>query len=93
MSLELLGTSGCHLCELAEAIVDEVFAGTGKTIPLTLIEIADDPDLMDAFGIRIPVLRYQDQVLGWPFTAAEVTDFISAINAEPHHPLTPEHQP
>ena len=83
MTLELLGTSGCHLCEDAEAFVEEALIRADERFELQRIEIADDPDLMEAFGIRIPVLRCKDQLLCWPFTLEDVTEFLSAIDADP----------
>ena len=85
MVLELFGTSGCHLCEAAEASVADALQRTPRTIQLALIEIADDPDLMEAFGLQIPVLRWDERQLNWPFTVDDVVLFLSAIDAEPHH--------
>lgn len=92
MSLELLGTTGCHLCEQAEGLVQATLGRIDPLRPLVLIEIADDPTLMDAYGIRIPVLRHEDQELCWPFTQDDVLHFLSALNAEPHLPRTPENR-
>ncbi|MEY4685890.1 MAG: hypothetical protein RLZ25_2349 [Pseudomonadota bacterium] len=85
MALELLGTSGCHLCEDAEALVNEVLDGVLRVFDLTPVEIADDPDLMEAYGLQIPVLRYKEMCLYWPFTADDVAQFLSALDADPHH--------
>ncbi|MEY2696083.1 MAG: hypothetical protein RL333_221 [Pseudomonadota bacterium] len=85
MALELFGTSGCHLCEAAEAYVAEALRRVPITFELALIEIADDPDLMEAFGLQIPVLRCDERQLNWPFTANDVVLFLSADHAEPHH--------
>ncbi len=85
MVLELLGTLGCHLCEEAEASIGEALQRTPATFQLTLVEIADDPDLMEAFGLQIPVLRWRERQLNWPFTADDVAAFLSAHDANPHH--------
>lgn len=84
MALALLGTSGCHLCEEAEAIVDEVLKMAPGAYDLTLIEIADDPDLMEAFALQIPVLRWGESCLNWPFTADDVVNFLLASVADPY---------
>ena len=67
----LLGTEHCHLCEEAENILHQ--AG----LPYASVDIADDEDLMNAYGIRIPVLLRTDtgKELNWPFTRSEVLAF------------------
>ena len=92
MALELLGTSGCHLCEDAEAFVEEARIRLSVGFALKLVEIADDPELMESFGLRIPVLRWNEQLLCWPFTTDDVTEFLSAIDADPHHFSTSENR-
>ncbi|BBJ00126.1 glutaredoxin family protein [Ferrigenium kumadai] len=71
-ALALYGTSCCHLCEQAEAILHE--AG----LAAEHIDIAEDDELLERYGIRIPVLRRADNdaELGWPFDAEAVADFL-----------------
>ena len=59
----LYTTSGCHLCEQAEARLRQ--AG----LAVSLVEIADDPALLERYGVRIPVLRRLDTGAerDWPF--------------------------
>ncbi len=70
--LVLYGTSCCHLCEQAEAILHELGAVAKH------IDIVEDDDLLEKYGVRIPVLRRADNgaELGWPFDAAAVTSFL-----------------
>lgn len=77
-SVILYGTLGCHLCEEAEAIVAPLIAAARAE--WRKIDIADDEALMERYGIRIPVLqRCADNAeLGWPFSAEDVLEFISA---------------
>ena len=67
--LALYATSGCHLCERADALIRATVAVTFRTV-----EIADDEDLLERYGVRIPVLRRLDtgKELDWPFDAAAV---------------------
>ncbi len=67
--LALYATSGCHLCERAEALVRGAVA-----VAFRPVEIADDEDLLERYGVRIPVLRRLDtgEELDWPFDAAAV---------------------
>ena len=67
--LALYATSGCHLCEQAADLIRGAVA-----VPFRMVEIADDENLMERYGVRIPVLRRLDtgQELDWPFEAAAV---------------------
>jgi hypothetical protein len=67
--LALYATSGCHLCEQAADLIRSVVP-----IPFRTVEIADDENLMERYGVRIPVLRRLDtgEELDWPFDAAAV---------------------
>ncbi|MDP2143239.1 MAG: glutaredoxin family protein [Gallionella sp.] len=70
--LVLYGTTYCHLCEQAQAVLNE--AG----VSAVYIDIADDNGLVECYGTRIPVLRRVDggAELGWPFDAAMVRRFL-----------------
>ena len=70
--LTLYTTSGCHLCEHAETILE---AGGHR---FEAVDIADDLDLMERYGVRIPVVRDDaGRELGWPFDGAQLEDFLS----------------
>jgi glutaredoxin len=73
MNLELYGTTFCHLCEEAEAILNEI------GIEANYIDIADDDELVERYGIRIPVLKRGDTgaELGWPFDVEAVSRFLA----------------
>jgi hypothetical protein len=64
--LALYMTSGCHLCEQAEALLEQ--AG----LAFSRVEIADNVALLERYGVRIPVVRRLDtgQELDWPVDAA-----------------------
>ena len=72
---QLLGTLGCHLCELAEA---EVMPLVEHGLLVELIDIADSEALFEAYGLRIPVLRRVDTgaELGWPFDTEQIVAFL-----------------
>jgi glutaredoxin len=72
MDIKFYGTACCHLCDQAEAILRE--AG----IEAEHIDIAEDDELLEKYGIRIPVLKRADTgaELGWPFDAAAVSRFL-----------------
>ena len=70
--IKLYGTEFCHLCDEAEAILHE--AG----VAVVHIDIAEDDELLEKYGMRIPVLRRNDNntELGWPFDAVAVARFL-----------------
>ena len=73
---QLLGTLGCHLCELAEA---ELMPLVEHGLLVELVDIADDgPALVEEYGLRIPVLRRMDtgEELNWPFDAQQIVAFL-----------------
>lgn len=72
MDIRLYGTACCHLCDEAQAILHEL------GIQAEHVDIADDDDLLEKYGIRIPVLKRLDTgaELGWPFDAAAVSRFL-----------------
>ncbi len=74
---KLFGTSGCHLCELAESLLNE--CGTQVSLDWQPVEIADDDSLLNSYGIRIPVLHCSDsgEELDWPFDAQQLLAFVA----------------
>lgn len=76
-ALVLYHTSGCHLCELAEALLMPLAAAAGR--PVVLTEIAGDDDLEARYGIRIPVLQdaASGREIGWPFDETAVLALIA----------------
>ncbi|BDZ73237.1 MULTISPECIES: glutaredoxin family protein [Methylophaga] len=68
-------TAGCHLCEQALALLEE----TSKIndINIKLVEIGDDDNLVNQFGVHIPVVEFPDQQrLYWPFDLTELNQKI-----------------
>ncbi len=61
--LTLYGREHCHLCELAQEVLQ------AANLSAQLIDIDSDPELGARYGLRIPVLRYPDgRELDWPFS-------------------------
>ncbi|HSA47126.1 MAG TPA: glutaredoxin family protein [Candidatus Competibacteraceae bacterium] len=67
--LALYATSGCHLCEQADALIRRTV-----TLSFRTIEITDDDNMLQNYGLRIPVLRRLDtgEELNWPFDAPAI---------------------
>ncbi len=76
MRLMLFGTSGCHLCEQAETIINACVPGGVETV-----DIAEQEQWQEQYALRIPVLYDSEsgRELGWPFDQADVEDFISRL--------------
>ena len=75
-SIILYTTVGCHLCEQAEELLQHI--ALESDLAWESIDIADDPELMDRYGIRIPVLRRAEgsDELGWPFDLEQLQGFL-----------------
>ena len=76
MRLILFGTSGCHLCEQAETLIN-------ACIPdgVDHVDIAEQEQWQEQYAVRIPVLYHPEtkRELSWPFDEAEVEGFINHI--------------
>lgn len=73
----LYGTLGCHLCEEA-ALLLRPLVEDGR-LSVSEVDIADDEQLLERYGVRIPVLRLQSgRELGWPFDHSAVLELLRA---------------
>ncbi|CAA0088259.1 Uncharacterised protein [Zhongshania aliphaticivorans] len=71
----LYGTSACHLCELAEAILAQLLVEQTHW-QIELIDIADDDATLEKYADTIPLLkRFDGNVLCWPFDTSSVMQF------------------
>ena len=80
LSLLLLGTSGCHLCEEAETIIASCQLDKNK-VTVEKLDIAEQEQYQVEFALYIPVLYHPNSLkrLNWPFCAEQIGDFISQI--------------
>ena len=78
--LLLLGTSGCHLCEQAEAIINN-YSQNHVDLIVESIDIAEHEQWQALYAIRIPVLYHPatSKDLGWPFDLMQVTQFMNEL--------------
>ncbi len=76
--LVLYTTSHCHLCEQALALL--INLKDQYAINWQTKEISDDDNLIDKYGIRIPVIQRIDNQseLNWPFSADDIVMLIKA---------------
>jgi hypothetical protein len=77
---QLFGTLGCHLCEVAEALLMP-FVEHGLLVEL--IDIAEQEHMVEGYGLRIPVLRRVDTgaELNWPFETEHIVEFLRDAHA------------
>ncbi|WP_420597665.1 glutaredoxin family protein [Neptuniibacter sp.] len=80
--LELMGTLGCHLCDVAASVLMPV-VDPGK-FELYQVDIADDDQLMEKYAVRIPVLVdvTSEQELEWPFDEQQAREFLLKLLQE-----------
>ena len=79
MVVELLGTPGCHLCELAERLVRRI--APSMSVKVQHVDIATNDALVEAYGMKIPVLRTTEngvKELNWPFDEESLITWLSA---------------
>lgn len=76
--LELYGTSACHLCEVAEAMLATLLVQE-DTWRIELIDIADNDASLERYALKIPMLRrvVDGRELAWPFDATSVRQFLA----------------
>lgn len=77
MELKLYSTLGCHLCEEAEALLNQT--QIVADIAWTTVEIAESDKLLQEYGVRIPVVQYtaNGAELGWPFDERSLMDWLA----------------
>lgn len=78
MNYLLLGTEGCHLCELANEVTKHCFADKFDCTVKT-IDITEHSQWQADFSTKIPVLLHGSSkaYLCWPFTENDVLTFIN----------------
>jgi len=80
--LELMSTLGCHLCEVATAVLIPVV--NPAEFSVYEVDIAESEDLLDRYALRIPVLVdvKSQKELEWPFDEQTVQQFLLALAKE-----------
>ncbi|AMN50130.1 glutaredoxin family protein [Psychrobacter sp. P2G3] len=71
----LLGTSGCHLCEIAEQLIMRF--QSVQPIEYQHVDIAEfDEDLMMEFATTIPVILTPSKRLDYPFSVMDLQQLL-----------------
>ena len=71
--LTLYSTEGCHLCEMAFEFTEQL----NISHQVEVIDIAFDDVLFSRYGVTIPVLKFQESELNWPFGLKELNDWLN----------------
>ena len=76
--IELFETEGCHLCVEAHALVLQFLKKSRRSYALARVEIASSEDLLQRYGVRIPVVKRMDtdEELAWPFDLQAIESFL-----------------
>ena len=78
--LILYGTSACHLCEVADGLIQQ--HQKARTFNYVKCDISDSDELFARYGVRIPVLQRADGAeLDWPFSAQDLELFLASTGA------------
>lgn len=74
MKLQLFTTLGCHLCEQAESMLQQLTEQAEKNFSWEAVEIANSDAMVENYGERIPVIKRNDtqEEIGWPFTLQQL---------------------
>jgi hypothetical protein len=72
--LTLLSTDHCTLCERALDLLFSMPELRGVT--LAVIDVAEDPVLLQRYGAHLPVLRAEGRECPWPFSREDVLDLL-----------------
>jgi len=70
--ISLYSTQECHLCEMAFELTKQV----GISQRVEKVDIALDNDLFLRYGVTIPVLKYQQSELNWPFDKQQLLNWL-----------------
>ncbi|PPG49963.1 thioredoxin family protein, partial [Rathayibacter sp. AY2B7] len=64
VELTLVGKPGCHLCDDARTVVEQVVADLGGEVSVAVSEVSilDDPELHERFVEEIPVVLIDGRV-------------------------------
>lgn len=86
--LSFYTTDGCHLCEQAKILLQQLLARYPERYQIELIDIITSDELVEQYGHQIPVLSGHQQgqtPLTWPFDYADLLRYLelTPANVEP----------
>jgi thiol-disulfide isomerase/thioredoxin len=77
INLSFYTTGGCHLCEEAKALLQQLLAKQPDKFQVEVVDIVASDELVERYGTRIPVVTKEgtQKDLGWPFDYVELQRF------------------
>ena len=80
INLSFYTTDGCHLCEEAKDLLQQLLAQQPERFQVEVVDIIESNDLVEQYGTRIPVVVREgaQQDLDWPFDYLELQHFAAA---------------
>lgn len=79
--LILYSTEGCHLCEMAFELLQQV----GLEEKVSIVDIAFDDALFSRYGVIIPVVKVDQSEINWPFDLSQLQQWLT-VNGITYHP-------
>lgn len=90
MAILLLSTQACHLCDLAQQVLQLTFSQASvqalaqeHELQIYLEDIIDNSHWLELYGEKIPVLLDEESNLSlhWPFDEHQVSDWLQKVIA------------
>ena len=81
MKVYLYSTAGCHLCDLAKAVIWPLLVK--HDFRLIEVDVSEQDELVNRYGVRIPVLGSSliGRELDWPFSVKDIDDFFTELES------------
>jgi hypothetical protein len=88
LAILLLSTQACHLCELAQQVLQQAFSlpevqvlAQQHELQIFLEDIIDNANWLELYGDKIPVLLDEDSNLSlhWPFDVNQVVHWLQKV--------------
>lgn len=88
MAILLLSTEACHLCELAQQVLQQVFNQSEMLLKVQqhgldiyVQDIIDQPNWLQLYAEKIPVLLDESSglTLEWPFDALQASAWFEKV--------------
>lgn len=89
MAILLLSTQACHLCELAQQVLQQVFSQSKMqalsqqyAFEIYVQDIIDHPQWLSLYAEKIPVLLDEQSglTLEWPFDLPQATRWFEKVS-------------
>lgn len=89
MAILLLSTEACHLCELAQQVLQQVFIQPDMqqlaqqyNLEIYLQDIIDEPSLLALYADKIPVILDEASglILAWPFDVTQAMRWFEKVS-------------